>query len=119
MASEGIDAQTWQCIKLEEPNKLELLVSSFSDGVWRKIFSNQKYMRHETEEFIFLFDFQENSREVLRISKQTPNEIGHQVTPYRRERAREMFEAAEAGACFSSGQDFKQACLLWASGQKP
>lgn len=55
LASQSIDKDEWDTIKVQNPEVAEQEIDIFSDLIWEGVLGNAKYLEHYSKNFIFLF----------------------------------------------------------------
>lgn len=55
LASQSIDKNEWDAIKVQNPEVAEQEIDIFSDLIWEGVLGNAKYLEHYSKNFIFLF----------------------------------------------------------------
>jgi len=55
LASQSIDKDEWDTIKVQNPEVAEQEIDVFSDLIWEGVLGNAKYLEHYSKNFIFLF----------------------------------------------------------------
>ena len=66
LASNGLDAPEWQCIKSDNPMRVEGLLDEFSTYFWESTTYRIKFLEKITETEKWVFKFDESSAEVMR-----------------------------------------------------
>jgi hypothetical protein len=60
LATQSIDKNEWDEIKVKTPEVAEQELDVFSDLIWENVLTNAKYLEHFSKNHIFLFHCQEN-----------------------------------------------------------
>ncbi len=67
LASQSIDKNQWDVIKLNNPKVAEQELDVFSDLIWEKVLTNAQYLEHFSKNHVFLFHCKENIMQTLVI----------------------------------------------------
>jgi len=68
LATQSVDKNEWDTIKLEKPEVAEETLDVFSDLIWEGVLNQSKYLDHFSKNHIFLFDCQLNEIQSIVIS---------------------------------------------------
>ena len=60
LATQSIDKNEWDEIKVKTPEVAEQELDVFSDLIWENVLTNAQYLEHFSKNHIFLFHCQEN-----------------------------------------------------------
>ena len=60
LATQSIDKNEWDKIKVKTPEVAEQELDVFSDLIWENVLTNAQYLEHFSKNHIFLFHCQEN-----------------------------------------------------------
>jgi hypothetical protein len=60
LASQSIDKNEWEEIKLNKPEVAEQELDVFSDLIWEGVLTNARFLEHFSKNYIFLFHCQES-----------------------------------------------------------
>jgi len=133
LATQQIDVNEWETIKLKKPKVAEEELNIFSDLVWEGVLTKVDYLEHISAQHINLFKC--NSKEIIRIYIKLNNEHKSflnaedfnwfQKNPlddsieyfkaakkYSKERSVELFDLIEKGSEISKGELFNAISLL-------
>lgn len=123
----GVEAEMWEEIKKETPDKAEEIVDQFSDVVFTSVFRKKEYIDFIAEDSIKCFHFQPD--QAVMVAIQTNNtevnfmessldqlqkeefEVYSTNKKYASTREEEMFQLIEKGARLSDGDLYKKLCL--------
>ncbi len=124
----GITADEWLKIKLNQKPKAERIIEQFSDVIFESVLRKTKYIDfiapHSIKCFQFLndkvvmvgVDAPKDSKidftSQLKASDYSDLEVYTTSKPYQKERSEELFNLIQAGAQISDGSRFKKLCLL-------
>lgn len=129
LASQSIDKNEWDTIKVQNPEAAEQEIDVFSDLIWEGVLGNAKYLEHYSKNFIFLFHCTEVHMmtiiiralvaEVDLLNKEglqwlsdnlfTDNvEVQRGQKVFADDRNMEIFKLIQQGAIFTDGDLFQQ-----------
>ncbi|WLD24404.1 DUF6495 family protein [Flavobacterium dauae] len=74
LASQQIDQNEWQQLKVDKPEVAEQEIDIFSDLVWEGVLKSAQYIEHFSKNYIFLFQFDDKEIDTI-VIKTTNNEI--------------------------------------------
>ena len=74
LASQQIDKNEWDQLKIDKPEIAEQELDVFSDLVWEGVLQNAKYIEHFSKTHIFLFRFDETDIDTI-VLKTTNAEV--------------------------------------------
>lgn len=129
LASQQIDKNEWDQLKIEKPEIAEQEIDIFSDLVWEGVLKSARYMEHFSKNHLFLFHF--NETEIDTIVLNTSNSsvdflqkeglqwlsdhiISDQVEirfgdkAFGSDRNAELFEIIQQGGILSQGDLYQQ-----------
>lgn len=125
LAINGIDAELWKKIKTENSEKVDAIISSFSDVIYNSVLLKLEYIEFNTEHDIKYFHYKEkeaeliglesqeisfnNPREVLKAIEEKRGSIRNYRTSkkYSQKREVELFQMIKNGCQPSDGKMFK------------
>lgn len=129
LASQSIDKNEWDQIKLEKPEVAEQELDVFSDLIWEGVLNQTKYLEHFSSKFIFLFACDDDLIHTL-VIKITESEIDLMTVKglewlinniateqveisrgsksYTANRNEEIFSIIQQGAVLSNGDFYNQ-----------
>ena len=133
----GITADVWEKMKIEENEKANRMIELFSDVVFEGVTRKASFLDHVSANTLYAFHYLENEVQLVGIEDasktldftqketlgllQTSAPDGVKVffkaKPYQKQREQEVFDLIKAGAQVSDGELFKQLSLLYASSQ--
>lgn len=129
LASQSIDKQEWDQIKLNSPEVAEQELDVFSDLIWEGVLTNAKYVEHFSKSHIFLFHCHEKELRTIIIKALAPEvdfltqtglqwlsdnlftdtvELHTGKKEFQNERNAEIFQLIVDGAILSDGQLYNQ-----------
>lgn len=129
LASQSIDKDEWDTIKLNNPEAAEQEIDVFSDLIWEGVLGNAKYLEHYSKNFIFLFHCTEVHMMTIIIRTLVPEvdllhkeglqwlsdnlftdnvEVQRGQKVFADDRNMEIFNLIQQGAIFTQGELFEQ-----------
>lgn len=129
LASQSIDKDEWDTIKLNNPEAAEQEIDVFSDLIWEGVLGNAKYLEHYSKNFIFLFHCTEVHMMTIIIRALVPEvdllhkeglqwlsdnlftdnvEVQRGQKVFADDRNVEIFNLIQQGAIFTQGELFEQ-----------
>lgn len=129
LATQAIDKEEWDKIKIEKPDVAEQELDVFSDLVWEGVLSRAKYLEHFSKNHIFLFQCFDSDVKSIVLKSLVPEtdfltkdglqwlsdnmftdtiEIKTGKKVFTEERNSSIFQLIQQGAFLSDGQLFKQ-----------
>ncbi len=124
LAVNGIDADLWQKIKAEQPEKVEGIIESFSDVIYNSVLLKLEYIEFATENDIKYFYYGKEKAELIglqsnEVSFTNPKEVIKAIEEkkvsiksyktsktYTNKREIELFEMIKNGCQPSDGKTF-------------
>jgi len=73
LATQSITAEEWKDIKKNKPEVAEEELDIFSDLVWEGVLKKVEYLEHISEQHMFLFHFEENDIQLIKIQVKNPS----------------------------------------------
>ncbi|HUH25961.1 MAG TPA: DUF6495 family protein [Flavobacterium sp.] len=73
LASQQIDKNEWDQLKIDKPEVAEQEIDIFSDLVWEGVLKSAKYIEHFSKNHIFLFQFDETNIDTLVLKTSNPS----------------------------------------------
>jgi hypothetical protein len=129
LATQAIDKEEWDKIKIEKPDVAEQELDVFSDLVWEGVLSRAEYLEHFSKNHIFLFQCFDSDIKSIVLKSLVPEtdfltkgglqwlsdnmftdtiEIKTGKKVFTEERNSSIFQLIQQGAFLSDGQLFKQ-----------
>lgn len=129
LASQSIDKDEWDTIKVQNPEAAEQELDVFSDLIWEGVLGNAKYLEHYSKNFIFLFHCTEVHMMTIIIRALVPEvdllqkvglqwlsdnlftdnvEVQRGQKVFTDDRNMEIFQLVQQGAIFTDGDLFEQ-----------
>ncbi len=134
LAAQSIEANDWDQMKQENPDRVEELIGEFSDIVFDKVLGKIEYLEHRSAKELKIFHFNDDHIELAGLTVDPSNETidltNQQVIdqlakdfesmanegdvkiftsekPYSKEKKEEIFELSESGCYVVDGSLFK------------
>lgn len=129
LASQQIDKNEWDQLKVDKPEVAEQEIDIFSDLVWEGVLKSARYIEHFSKNHLFLFHFDDTDIDtiVLKTSNKTVNflteeglkwlgdniiseevEIRYGAKKFGADRNAEIFEIIQQGGILSQGDLYHQ-----------
>lgn len=129
LASQQIDKNEWDVLKVEKPEVAEQEIDIFSDLVWEGVLKSARYIEHFSKNHIFLFQFDDTDIDtvVLKTSNISVDfltkeglqwlgenmlsnevEIRYGAKKFGNDRNGEIFEIIQQGGILSQGDLYQQ-----------
>lgn len=129
LASQQIDKNEWDELKVSKPEVAEQELDIFSDLVWEGVLQNAKYIEHFSKTHIFLFRFDETDIDTIVLKTTNPEvdflhkeglqwlsdnlftdeiEIRYGAKKFDTDRNYELFQIIQQGGILSQGELYHQ-----------
>jgi len=129
LASQQIDKEEWDNLKISKPEVAEQELDIFSDLVWEGVLQNAKYIEHFSKTHIFLFRFDDTDIDTIVLNTATPEinfmqkeglqwlsdnvfsddvEIRYGAKKFDSDRNYELFQIIQQGGILSQGELYHQ-----------
>ena len=129
LATQAIDKEEWDKIKIEQPEIAEQELDVFSDLIWEGVLSRAEFLEHFSKNHIFLFQFFDTNVKSIVLKSLVPEtdfltkeglqwlsdnmftdtiEMKIGKKDYSEERNNAIFQLIQQGAFLSGGELFKQ-----------
>ena len=117
LVANGVDAELWERLKKEEPEKSDLFVQQFSNVVLQKSLEKIEYLEHRTPSDVKLFHCGKETIDLIALKSSVVDltnmaefnaedfkniEIFKATKPYSKNREVELFEMTEKGCQITS-----------------
>ena len=125
----GIDADEWSKIQAKDLAKAQQITELFSDVVFEKILRNVTFLRHQTEDSLHCFHYQESQAAMIGIKSHTGSLVLDDNIPskltqgsyelitgkksYQVERSVEIFQMTMKGAEISDGNWYRELAKMF------
>lgn len=129
LASQQIDKNEWDQLKIEKPEIAEQEIDIFSDLVWEGVLKSARYMEHFSKNHLFLFHFNETEIDTIVLNTNNSSvdflqkeglqwlsdhiisdevEIRFGDKAFGSDRNAELFEIIQQGGILSQGDLYQQ-----------
>lgn len=129
LASQQIDKNEWDQLKIDKPEVAEQEIDIFSDLVWEGVLKSAQYIEHFSKGHIFLFQFDEKNIDTIVLKSTNPSvdflqkeglqwlgenlggdevEIRFGAKEFGGDRNGEIFEIIQQGGILSQGELYHQ-----------
>lgn len=129
LASQQIDKNEWDQLKIEKPEIAEQEIDIFSDLVWEGVLKSARYMEHFSKNHLFLFHFNETEIDTIVLNTSNSSvdflqkeglqwlsdhiisdevEIRFGDKAFGSDRNAELFEIIQQGGILSQGDLYRQ-----------
>ncbi len=128
LASQSIDKNEWEALKINKPEIAEQEIDVFSDYIWDEVLSKATFAENVSENALFLFEFLTNEMKaiIIKTTNQTVDfqtaegiqwifknihsdeiELTQGTKKYTQNRNVEIFNLIQQGAVLSKGKMYK------------